>query len=113
MCAISDSLRAGCIRKNRIDIEFRSDSFKFLLSNKGTGAQCNLADFNDRYFLKGWNRYISKTCEGFEVDFPIVLVHKLKWANYGYCRVGDRYEHKNRTFREIIAVTLCKRTFNL
>lgn len=109
--AISESLRAGCIRKNKIDVNFRSDSFKILFSNKGTGTQYNLTDFDQRYFLEGWNRYVCKTGEGFEVDFPIILVHKLKWTNHGYCRVDDRYERKKRTFSEVIAVTICKRTF--
>ena len=93
--AISESLRAGCIRKNKMDVGFRSDSFKFLFSDTGTGAQYNLVDFDNRYFKDGWNRFLSKTGEGFEVDFPVVLIHKVKWANNGYHRVDDKYVNKN------------------
>ena len=49
--AIKDSLKSGCIRKNCLQISFRSDCFKFLFGDKGkvdgnrSGCLYKLEDF--------------------------------------------------------------------
>ena len=90
--AIKDSLKSGCIKKNRVNIKFRSDCFKFLFGDKGkvdgsrSGRLYELEDFPHSYFSENWYKYLDKNGDGYEIDFPVRMKASIKWIDNGYYR---------------------------
>ena len=75
--AIHSSLKAGVNCKNKFDLEFRTDVYRFLFNGKGTtpptgrGLFYNFQDFGETYFTDDWYVAYDKLGDGCKVDFPI------------------------------------------
>ena len=70
----------------KIEVEFRSDIFRYLFNNKGRkpptgrGLFYDLDDFDRTYFTDNWYVVYDKLGDGCCVDFPIRLESKLRWS---------------------------------
>ena len=110
--AIHRSLKAGVNCNNRLDVEFRSDVFRFLFNGKGRntptgrGLFYNIEDFDGTYFENDWYIAYDRLGDGCSVDFPIKLESKIRWSPIVYNSDGST---KSRIFNEIISVTLVKK----
>ena len=95
----------------KIEVEFRSDVFRYLFNNKGRkpptgrGLFYDLDDFDRTYFTDNWYVVYDKLGDGCCVDFPIRLESKLRWSTLVYNSSGNV---KPRVFSEIICATLVK-----
>ena len=93
--AVKDSLKSGCVKKNRLSVNFRSDCFKFLFGDKGTvdrsrsGHLYEFDDFPHSYFPGTWYKYLDKNGDGYEIDFPVRMKAGLKWTDNGYYRLEN------------------------
>ena len=92
---IKDSLKSGCIKKNRLCVAFRSDCFKYLFGDKGkadgsrSGRLYELKDFPCSYFLGAWYEYLDKNGDGYEIDFSVRMKTNIKWTDNGYYRLDN------------------------
>ena len=108
---IHRSLKSGLNCNNRVELEFRTDVFRFLFNGKGRtppsgrGLFYELKDFDAIYFSDNWHVVYDKLGDGCRVDFPIRLESKIKWSSVVYNSDGSV---KPRVFTEMISVTIVK-----
>ena len=110
---IHKSLKSGINRNNRLELEFRTDVFRFLFSGKGRtppsgrGLFYDLKDFDTTYFGDNWHNIIvyDKLGDGCCVEFPLRLESRIKWSAVVYNSDGSS---KPKLFNEMISVTLVK-----
>ena len=111
VAAVNRSLKMGVNSNCKIEVEFRTDVFKYLFNNKGRkpptgrGLVYDLDDFDKTYFTDNWYVAYDKLGDGCCVDFPIRLESKLRWSTLVYNSSGNI---KQRVFSEIICATLVK-----
>ena len=111
IAAVQKSLKSGVICNNRLDIEFRTDVYRFLFNGKGRnppngrGLFYDLNDFDKTFFYADWYVAYDKLGDGYAVDFPIRLESKIMWSPRVFNADGTV---KPRIFIEIICVTLVK-----
>ena len=93
--AIHRSLKSGMNCNNRIDIEFRTDVFRFLFNGKGRnpptgrGLFYDMEDFDRTYFENCWYVAHDRLGDGCSVDFPIRLESKIRWSPIVYNSDGS------------------------
>ncbi len=115
---IKDSLKSGCIKKNRLNIAFRSDCFRFLFGNKGkvdgsrSGCLYDFEDFPRTYFSGTWYKYLDKNGDGYEIDFPVRMKASIKWTDNGYRLDNSELICAPKTFTENVIMLLCKKCSN-
>ena len=108
---IHKSLKSGINRNNRLELEFRTDVFRFLFSGKGRtppsgrGLFYDLKDFDTTYFSDNWHIVYDKLGDGCCVEFPLRLESRIKWSAVVYNSDGSS---KPKLFNEMISVTLVK-----
>ena len=108
---VQKSLKSGINCNNKVEVEFRTDVFKFLFNGKGSkpprgrGLFYYLEEFDSTYFSDDWYIVYDKLGDGCKVDFPIRLESKIRWSSVVYNSDGSV---KSRVFTEIISVTLVK-----
>ena len=108
---VQKSLKSGINCNNKMEVEFRTDVFKFLFKDKGSkpprgrGLFYFLEDFDSTYFSDDWYIVYDKLGDGCKVDFPVRLESKVKWSSAVHTSNGSV---KRRIFTEIISVTLVK-----
>ena len=111
IAAIQKSLKSGVNCNNRLDLEFRTDVFRFLFNGKGRnppkgrGLFYDMNDFDTTYFKDDWYLAYDRLGDGCTIDFPIRLESKIRWSPKVYNADGTV---KSRIFSEIICVTLVK-----
>ena len=109
--AVHKSLKSGVNKNNRLELEFRTDIFRFLFHGKGKtpptgrGLFYDLQDFDTTYFSDNWYIVYDKLGDGCRIDFPVRLESKIKWSSIVYNFDGSV---KPRIFTEMIFVTLVK-----
>ena len=109
--AIHRSLKSGMNCNNRLDLEFRTDVFRYLFNNKGRnpptgrGLFYDVEDFDATYFDDNWYVAYDRLGDGCCVDFPIRLECKIRWSPTVFNSDGSA---KPKVFNEIISVTLVK-----
>ena len=109
--AIQRSLKSGVGCSNRLEVEFRTDVFRFLFNckgripPKGRGLFYDLEDFDTTFFDDNWYIVYDKLGDGCRVHFPIRLESKIKWSRTVFNSDGSV---KPRVFTEMIYVTLVK-----
>ena len=109
--AIQRSLKTGINSNNRLDLEFRTDVFRFLFDGKGRtppngrGLFYDLDDFNKTYFKDNWYIAYDKLGDGCSIDFPIRLDSKIRWSPKVFNLDATV---KPRIYSEIVCVTLVK-----
>ena len=80
--AVVNSLKLGCIRSYKFNVEFSLEVYRYLFNNRGTavehrrGKQYNLADFK-HHFPLGWNTYHDKHGDGCTVNFPVIMISNI------------------------------------
>ena len=109
----------GCIKKNCLNIAFRSDYFRFFFGNKGkidesrSGRLYVLEDFPRSYFSGTWYKYLDKNGDGYEIDFPVRMKASIKWTDNGYYRLDNsELICAPKTFTENVIILLCKKCSN-
>lgn len=112
MAAVQKSLKSGVNCNNRLDLEFKTDVFRFLFNGKGRnppkgrGLFYDMDDFDRTYFRDDWCVAYDKLGDGCAIDFPVRLENKIRWSPVVFsvdCTV------KPRIFSEILCVTLVKK----
>ena len=120
--SVNSSLRAGTVRSYKFCVEFRLDVFKFLFSNKGTlpesgaGRLYEECDFSPEFFNDNWFVTFNKLGNGCSVDSPIRSVDFPKLTYGPKCYTKDSIGNiiaKQRSFNEVVIVTLLKRDVNI
>ena len=108
IAAVQRSLKSGV---NRLDLDFRTDIFRFLFNGRGRnpprgrGLFYDLDDFDKTYFKDDWYVAYDKLGDGCTIDFPVRLESKIRWSPKVYNADGTV---KSRIFSEIICITLVK-----
>ena len=111
IAAVQRSLKSGVNSNNRLDLEFRTDVFRFLFNGKGRnppkgrGLFYDADDFDRTYFTDDWCVAYDKLGDGCAIDFPIRLDSKIRSSPKVFSADGTV---KPRIFSEIICVTLVK-----
>ena len=114
--AISRSLKMGVNRGCHISVNFRTDVFNFLFKYKGSeyshgpGRIFEREDLDMNFFSTDWYRVHDKLGDGCEVQFPIRLQSRLKWAQTVFIRddQSGQIHPKNKTFEEVCVIWLVK-----
>ena len=84
IAAVQKSLKPGVNCNNRVDLEFRTDVFRFLFDSKGRNPPrgrrlfCDMDDFDGTYFKEDWCVAYDKLGDGCRIDFPIRLESKIR-----------------------------------
>ena len=87
MTTIHKSLKSGINRNNRLDIEFRTDVFRFLFNGNGRTPPRGRGlffDFEQTYFGDNWYIQYDKLGDGCRIDFPVRLESRIKWSSVVY-----------------------------
>ena len=92
LAAINKSLKMGVNRGSQITVNFRTDVFQFLFKDKGReyphgpGQLFELEDFDKNFFLPDWHRVHDHLGDGCEIQFPLRLRSRVKWAQATFLR---------------------------
>ena len=103
----------GC----RITVTFRTDVYKFLFGSKGadyqhgSGRVYNLEDFDTSFFPKDWYKVCDRLGDGCQVEFPVRLLSRVKWAETVYFREtdADQIVPKQKRFKEVLTAWILKK----
>ena len=106
----------GVNRGCHISVNFRTDVFNFLFKDKGSeyshgpGRIFEREDLDMNFFSTDWYRVHDKLGDGCEVQFPIRLQSRLKWAQTVFIRddQSGQIHPKNKTFEEVCVIWLVK-----
>lgn len=116
MCiAVANSLKVGCIRSNKFNVDFSLDVFRYLFNNKGSavvrgrGKLYKSSDFNEQ-FPEGWSTLYDNLGDGCTIDFPIIMYPTIKYGPKSYCKKSDgSVVELARKFKEIVCISLLKK----
>ena len=64
----------------------------------GTGCLYIMDAFDKEHFPADWYRVFDKLGDGCQVEFPVRMVSRLKWAKTIYTNNGDVIEPKKKYF---------------
>ena len=86
--AIQKSLKSGVNSSNGLDLEFRTDVFRFLFDGKGRtppngqGLFYDMDDFDNTFLKDNWYVVYDKLGDGCicSIEFPIRLESKIRWS---------------------------------